>query len=589
MSIAKKDVGVILYKKYASFRVWAPFARSVDVIGTFNDWQKTPLDSEADGYWCTKIEGVRAGQEYKFVIGTGKAELTKNDPRARQVTTSDGNSVVVDNSFTWGDSDFMLLPRQQQVIYELHVGTFNRDDPSTVGNFAGVIDKLDYLTSLGITTIELMPVFSMMMDYGWGYAPDYLYAVESLYGGRAGLMELVNAAHQRGISVVLDVVYNHFGPDKDYDLWRFDGWHKDSGGGIYFYNDWRGHTPWGDTRPDYGRTEVRQFILDNVKLWLNEYHIDGLRIDSTGYMRNTEGNNDDPEHDIPEAWSLLGDINKLAGRIKPDSLMIAEDFSGNDYITKPALDGGAGFDSQWEITFPGVLRDCLDATSDTDRNLNTVASSLTANYNNNAFQRVVYSDSHDSAANGSARLNEQISPGHPDSLYARKRSILAAAIVLTAPGIPMLLQGQEFMQGGSFNDWQELDWRQAERLPGIVLSYSHLIALRKNEYGNTAGLTGQSIAIKHLNNDDKVLAYHRYGNGGPGDDVMIIINFANKSFKDYLVDFPKTGLWRVRYCSDWKGYSPDFKDDITADVLVESSNGLLNLAPYTAVILSQDK
>src|SRR6185312_2458610 len=473
------------------------------------------------------------------------------------------------------------------VIYELHVGTFNRPDPAIGGTFRDVGDKLDYLASLGINMIEVMPISTMFMDRGWGYATDYIYAVESLYGGRHGMLEFVKAAHERGIGVTLDVVYNHFGPD-DLDMWQFDGWNENGKGGIYFYNDWRSATPWGDTRPDYGRPEVRQFILDNIRLWLHDCHLDGVRVDSTIFIRNAEGHNDDPATDISEAWSLLQRINTVAHKIKPGALTIAEDMGANNYLTKPTSEGGAGFVSQWAVTFPYALRVALDAINDGDRNLNLIIEELGKVFNGNAFQRIIYSDSHDSAANGSARLSEEISPGYPDSIYARERSLLAAAIVLTAPGIPMLLQGQEFMQGGSFNDWQGLDWSKADRHAGIITAYKHLIALRQNVHGITAGLQGQSTTVLNADHTNKVLVYHRWSWGGPKDDVIVILNFSNQHYDGYAAPFPRSGTWKVRFNSAWKGYGPDFKGVEVPDVTVETKTGTLVLSPYSALILSQD-
>ncbi len=588
MNRHKKEVGTIVHKSGVSFRVWAPFAHDVAVTGTCNNWGETPLESEGDGYWAVTLKEAAAGQEYKYIINTGNSKLVKNDPRALQLTTTAGNSVIVDTSFDWGNDDFQPLPPEQQVIYELHIGTFNRPDPATPGTFEQAIAKLDHLAGLGITAIELMPINSMPMDRGWGYAADYIYAVESLYGGRHQLLEFVKAAHQRGIAVVLDVVYNHFGPDNNLDLWQFDGWSENGKGGIYFYNDWRSKTPWADSRPDYGRPEVRQFILDNVRLWLHDCHLDGLRVDSTIFIRNVEGRNDDPATDIPEAWTLLQQLNNLARKIKPQALTIAEDVGANNYLTKPVADGGAGFGGQWGVTFPHALRAALDAVSDSDRNINLIIEELERNFNGNVFQRVVYSDSHDSAGNGAARLSEEIAPGNPSSTYARRRSLLAAAIILTAPGIPMLLQGQEFMAGGSFNDWQALDWDNAERYSGIVTAYKHLIALRRNMHGVSTGLQGQSLKILHVDQGNKVLAYHRWSWGGPKDDVVVIINFSNRHFDSYDVEFPRLGTWRVRFNSTWKGYSPDFKDVQVPEVTVENTTGSLELAAYSALILSQD-
>ncbi len=587
MSKTKKDVGVVLRKGHASFRVWAPFAVSVGVVGAFNGWSPTPMQSENDGYWVAEIENVLPGQEYKFVIDTGHGQVYRNDPRALHVTINNGNSVIVDPAFEWSDDNFVMKPANEQVIYEIHVGTFYRPDPAVAGTFDDVSAKLDYLASLGITAIQLMPIGSMSGDHGWGYAPDYIYAIESLYGSRQEFMGFVNAAHQKGIAVLLDVVYNHVGPG-DNDLWQFDGWSQDNKGGIYFYNDWRAQTPWGEARLDYGRQEVRQYILDNVKAWLHDCHIDGLRLDSTGFIRNVYGHNDDPGSDIGEAWWLMQEINALARKVRPWAFMLAEDLGCNEYLTKPQDQGGASFNAQWEVGFPHVMRQALDTADDAYRNLGSLSGMLEHRYNGDAFQRVIYSDSHDSAANGGARLSEEITPGDADSLYSQKRSLIAAALVLTAPGVPMLFQGQEFLEGGSFNDWQALDWERSEKLSGIVLAHQHLIALRRNQYGSTRGLTGQSFTILHLNEESKVLAYHRWDQGGSGDDVIVVFNLANRDQKDYFINFPRPGVWKVRFNSDWKGYSPDFKDNNIQEVHVDGAGAALEIGPYSILVLSQD-
>jgi 1,4-alpha-glucan branching enzyme len=584
----KKNVGALVRKSGVSFRVWAPFAESVAVGGSFNNWGEIPMANEQDGYWATFVDGAKPGQEYKFTIHNGGKTFQRNDPRALHFTTSAGNSVITSTAFDWDGDSFTPIPFEQQVIYELHVGTFNRTDPAINGTFADVIAKLDYLAALGVNMIELMPVSSMLMDRGWGYAIDYIYSVESLYGGRYGFLQFVKAAHQRGIGVILDVVYNHFGPDTSLDLWQFDGWHENGKGGIYFYNDWRGITPWGNTRPDFGRYEVRQYILDNVRMWMHECRVDGLRVDSTIFIRNAKGYNDDPSTDLPEGWQLLQQINTLARKINPSAIVIGEDVARNEYIVKPVNEGGAGFSTQWELDFPRVLREALGSSNPASINLAGICGELGKTYNGNPFERVIYADSHDSAANGASRLNETIAPGKADGLFARKQSLIAAALLLTTPGVPMLFQGQEFMEGGSFNDWQGLNWQRAERHAGIVEAYKHLIALRKNAHGVTAGLLGKSVNITQLDEDNKVLAYHRWENGGPRDDVMVVVNFGDRAFKDYTLSFPRNGTWHVRFNSTWKGYSSDFKGIELPDVRVETGGVSLTLPPSSVLILSQD-
>lgn len=582
----KKNLGVIVHGHGVEFRVWAPFATQVGIIGDFNGWEEAPLNSENDGYWSTILSDAEVGQTYRYTIHTpdGKV-LKKNDPRARQITSSDeGVSIIVDDEFEWNDEQFVAKPLSEQILYELHIGTFHRPDPATIGTFSTAIEKLSYLKDLGITAVELMPITSMATSNGWGYAPNYIFSVENLYGGRRGLMEFVKACHELDIAVVLDVVYNHFFPETD--LWQFDGWQENNRGGIYFYNDERGDTPWGG-RPDYGRPEVRQFILDNVTMWLNEYHIDGLRVDSTIYMRNTEGKNDDPTHDIPDAWNLLGDITTLAHKINPRSIIIAEDCATNPYLNKPVEEKGCGFDGQWELGFPHVLRDALAINP--NPTLEGIVYELNHRYDKSIFEKIIFSDSHDTAANGSVRLNEAVTPGNAASIEARQQALLANAVALTAPGTPMLLQGQEFMQQGSFNDWQMLEWDKTNRFSGIVLAHKHLIDLRQNKHNNTAGLKGETTNVFHRNDNDRVLGYHRFKDGGVGDDTIIIVNFSKTSFPVYRLTLPLPGTWRARFNSSWRGYSKDFEEVIVNTVSTDDKGTCtLDLPECSVIIFSQD-
>ena len=583
----KKQLGAIVRRGGVSFRVWAPFASRVDIVGTLTT-EPIAMTPENGGYWSADVKHAQPGHTYQYKITTPDGrDLYRNDPRARQLTaTENGQSVIVANDFDWGDDLFLPIPRERQVIYELHIGTFARPDASTAGTFDSAIERLDYLQDLGVNMIELMPVTNMAYSQGWGYNPRDLFSIENALGGRHGLMKFVRACHDRGIGIIIDVVYNHLFSDT---LWQFDGWSSDANtGGIYFYNDWRANTPFG-ARPDYGRPEVRQFILDNVVMWFNEFRVDGLRIDSTIYMRNTEGRDNDPAHDIGDAWRLMTDIAAIGHRVRPGSIMIAEDCSSNDYITKLSSDSGCGFDTQWGIPFPHVIRDALGLSYGVAARLDTLIEQLHHRYNNDVFQKVIFADSHDTAANGSVRLNEAADPNGGDNLSAQQRLLTASAVALTAPGIPMLLQGQEFLQDGAFNDWQALEWDKTERYAGIVTAHRDLISLRLNEYGTTSGLLGQNIAVFHRNDQDKVLGYHRWAGGGPGDDTLVLINFGGGNFDEYNIHLPLPGTWYIRFNSTWSGYSQEFGDFIVEAITTdETGMATIALPPHVVLIMSQD-
>jgi 1,4-alpha-glucan branching enzyme len=291
----RPGMGAIPYDQGVAFRVWAPNAERVVVTGSFNDWSPTAneLAHEGNGYWSTEVEGVKPGAEYRYLIYNGDHELSRIDPYAREVTNSIGNAVVPDHHFDWGEDNFCIAPWNELVIYELHIGTFHQTEGGKPGSFYSACAKLPYLRDLGINCIEVMPFWEFPGGFSWGYNPAHPFAIESEYGGPKAFKEFVKACHEHGIAVLVDVVYNHLGPG-DLDLWRFDGWAEGDGGGIYFYNDWRAQTPWGATRPDYGRPEVRQFLRDNAVMWIEEYHVDGLRWDATAFIRNVHGHEGSP-------------------------------------------------------------------------------------------------------------------------------------------------------------------------------------------------------------------------------------------------------------------------------------------------------
>lgn len=319
-----KGMGSILHAQGVAFRVWAPHATQVSVIGSFNDWDDTkhPMQAEENGYWYANIAEAQAGDQYRFFLTTPTGEFKRIDPYAREVTSSVGNAIVHDPSYDWQGDDFQLASWNELVIYELHVGTFNDQEfDDRPGKFSSISARLRHLKKLGVNAIQIMPVSEFAGDRSWGYNPAHIFSVEVAYGGPVAFKRFVKRAHQEGIAVILDVVYNHLGPS-DLDLWQFDGWSENDRGGIYFYNDDRAATPWGETRPDYGRGEVRQYILDNALMWFEEYHVDGLRFDATQFIRTFR---ESDVQDLPEGWSLLQWINHEVAQKYPGRITIAED------------------------------------------------------------------------------------------------------------------------------------------------------------------------------------------------------------------------------------------------------------------------
>jgi 1,4-alpha-glucan branching enzyme len=586
-------MGAITHAGGTAFRVWAPHAARVAVIGTFNDWSPDAhvLEPEGNGCFYLDVAAARLGAEYRFEIRNHDQRLSRIDPYAREVTHSAGNGVIHDASFDWEGDAFTIAPHNELVIYELHIGTFQRSSPDEPGTFDHAIAGLDHLAELGINAVEVMPIAEFAGDLSWGYNPALPFAIEHTYGGPAGFKRFVKAAHARGIAVILDVVYNHFGPS-DLHLWQFDGWSENGLGGIYFYNDHRAETPWGQTRPDYGRPEVRQYIRDNALMWVHDYHVDGLRMDMTLFMRTVGGPG---TSELAEGWSLCQWLNEELRAARPGFITIAEDLQDSEWLTKPASEGGAGFSSQWDARFVHPVRELASTPLDEDRSMQKLADALAFRYNGDSFHRVIYSESHDEVANGKQRVPSEIAPEDPNNYIAQKRSTLIAALALTAPGIPMLFEGQEFLQGGWFRDDRPLDWDQIRRHPGIVQLYTDLIALRRNLAGMTSGLQGQGLHVFHLNDADNVVAFQRWSQHGPGDDVVVIVNLGVQDRENYRIGVPSAGAWRVRLNSDSELYGEMGANVGPAEIdgVEEAADGLpasasLIIPAYSILVLSQD-
>lgn len=592
----QSPLGAIPQDKGVLFRVWAPFAEKVSVVGSFNQWSKEadPMQRDSRGNWSVEVGHARPGDEYKYWIKNGEKELLKNDPRARLINNESKNSVVYRSDFDWGDHSFQAPALNELAIYELHVGTFNTSGGGRAGRFDHVIRMLPYLQKLGINAIELMPLAEFPSGLSWGYNLTNPFAVEQSYGGPDGLKKLVKASHEHGIAVIVDVVYNHFGPD-DLDLWQFDGWSENNRGGIYFYNDHRAWTPWGENRPDYGREEVRQYIRDNVLFWLGEFRLDGLRFDAVSYIRDTRGNNLDPGTEIAAGWSLLQWLNDEIQKYFPGKITIAEDLQSNPWIVKETQHGGAGFSSQWDPAFVHPTRIAVIVPEDSQRDLADICRALENTYENDKFKRVIYSESHDEVANGKARIPQEISPSDPAGYFAQRRSTLAAGLVFTAPGIPMIFSGQEFLEDEWFRDDKPIDWSKLEAYRGIQRLYRDLIHLRRNLGGVTRGLTGSGLHIHHVDNAKKVIAFRRWLKTGPADETLVVANFSNNTLENYEVGIPSSGTWKIRFNSDAKVYSEEFNDGGYHEVQAVSDpydglnhRGKFNLGPYSLMILSQD-
>jgi maltooligosyltrehalose trehalohydrolase len=419
--------------------VWAPLAECV-ALDTRN--QLIKMDRAANGWWTVNAPFVEHGTDYAFRIDSG-APLP--DPRSPwQPEGIHGFSRWVSHRrFTWEDSGWQQPPLGSAVIYELHVGTFTPE-----GTFDGVIGRLDHLKKLGITHIELMPVASFPGNRGWGYDGVGLYAPHHAYGGPEGLKRLVNACHQQGIAVLLDVVYNHLGPSGNY-LPSF---------GPYFTD--RYGTPWGEAvnfdGPD--SDEVRRFFVDNALMWLRDYHLDGLRIDAVHAIMDTSA-----VHFLEQLADEVDQLERETGR---HLVLIAESDLNDPRVIRSPAAGGYGIDAQWNEDFHHALHAVLSGEKsgyyrDFGR-LADLAKVLTGGF--------VYDGRYSEHRRRSHGRSAAGLPGHQfvgclqnhdqvgnRALGERTSHLLSlgqlrigAALVLTSPFVPMLFQGEEWAASTPF-------------------------------------------------------------------------------------------------------------------------------------------
>lgn len=579
-------MGAIVHTSGVGFRVWAPNAQSVRVVGDFNDWSTDIdiLDREDDGCWYAFVEGAKAGQEYKFSIVTSSGdELSRVDPYAAQVTTAVGNGVIYSHdSFDWeGDAQQVVEPKDL-VVYAMHIGSFYDVDADGPGTFKLATQRLEHLKALGVNALQLMPVAEYDGKESWGFTPSNIFAVESAYGGPDGFKSFVKTAHAMGFAVILDVVYNHFGAAEG-DLWQFDGWNEHGKGGIYVYNDHRAASPWGETRPDYGRAEVRSYLSDNAVMWLRDYHLDGLRVANTQAMHSTG------MEIVPEGWDVLREITSSVREEFPGRVVIAHDGQGNEAITQ--VEGhGAGFHAQWDDAFADVVRGVLSGVSDADRDMFAVRHIVESSFNGESTQRVTFVENFDELSGSLVRMSATDGIDDPTGWHARKRAILGAGLMLTSAGIPMLLQGQEFMAAEQLMEDGAIDWHQRGEFRGMVRCFRDLIALREEQ----AGLTGGFTKVFRVDNDDKVLAFQRRSSEASTDDVVVVVNFSTFPRDGYRIGLPSDGEWSLEFNSDSTFYSDDFGNHDSRPVVAEPTewDGLpcsaeVNIAPYSMLVFTK--
>jgi maltooligosyltrehalose trehalohydrolase len=425
------------------FRVWAPKVEKAGVrVGGATFGMSGP---DERGWWSTKIEHAEPGTYYGFVLGDDPKAWP--DPRSEwQPEGVHGLSRVYDQkAFVWSDQGWDAMPLARAVVYELHIGTFTPQ-----GTFDSAIERLEYLVELGITHVELMPVAAFPGGHGWGYDGASLFAVTEQYGGPDGLKRLVNACHRRGLAVLLDVVYNHFGPVGNYS------------GKYGPYITERHHTPWGGAInfEGEGSDEVRRFFCDNALMWMKDYHIDGLRLDAVHEYIDRSA-----VHFMEQLSSEVKALSKELGR---RLVLIAESDLNDPRVVAPVKDGGYGIDAQWSDDFHHSLFTVLSAEGEGKGyysdfgTFEKLAKALTKNFVQDGSYSQYRRRSHGRPADdlsphhflGYLQNHDQIGNravgDRVDQTVGIDLAKVAAALVFTAPFIPMIFQGEEYAASTPF-------------------------------------------------------------------------------------------------------------------------------------------
>ena len=544
------------------FSVWAPGADTVFVFGDFNGWDKStvPLRTEgSSGIWVGFVPGVGSGTSYKFHIHSqfNGYRVDKADPFAFFCEVSPKTaSVVRDLAYDWGDSEWMATRyrrnglRHPISIYEVHLGSWMRPEGNEFLSYRELAPRLaEHLQKTGFTHVEFMPITEHPFYGSWGYQTTGFFAATSRYGTPQDLMYLIDYLHQKGIGVILDWVPSHF-PSDEFGLGYFDGSH------LYEHSDPRQgfHPDWGSAIFNYGRNEVRSFLMSSAMFWLDKYHVDGLRVDAVASMLhldysrkagewipNVHGGN----HNL-EAIDFLRRFNEAVYSEYPDVQTYAEESTAWSQVSRPTSTGGLGFGFKWDM---GWMHDTLQYMAREPIHRRHHQGELTFRMAYAYSENFVLPLSHDEVVHGKGSMVEKM-PGDDWQRFANLR--LLYGYMYGQPGKKLLFQGDEFGQWREWRHDHSIDWHQRPHPPhaGMEQWIGDLNRLYKSEPAMHQGdcHAGGFEWVDASDAGASVMSFLRRGDDGTS--ILVVCNFTPVPRENYRVGVPYGGYWRELLNSD---------------------------------------